>query len=136
MRRLAVLVLLTMLVLAPAAHAADRIIVLGVDTSEGGWIKVTVVFWFPVAAGEELPLPGVTSGFRGASAAELTALQTGAMAEEVHTVKLANTLTPAQIQGSLSAAWDARKAYRDGQMAAGEHYGATMNDLGTWRKPH
>lgn len=137
MRKSLALALLLVLVLASWARAADRLIILREDARRTpGFVYVEAAFWFPVPAGKELPRPGTTSAYAGASAAELTALQNGTVEEEVYTFILANSLTLAQKQGSLSAAWDSRNTFRGTQISTGENYSATMDDTGAWRADH
>ena len=67
--------------------------------------EVTVAFWFPVPAGQQIPQPGVTSLYRGASAAEIAALKAGAVVEQIYSTQYPNTFTLAQIQNALQTAY-------------------------------
>jgi hypothetical protein len=130
--------LLLVLVLVVHAFAADRIIILREDwLSLGGFVLVTGEFWFPVPAGQELPLPGATSACTCATTAENTAIANGTIIAEVQTIAIAGQLTGPQKQDRLNEAWTARNTYRTGLAGQpGTNFGRTMNDQGVWRKPH
>jgi hypothetical protein len=120
-----------------AAWGADRVVIVREDTrSTPGLNHVTAAYWFAVPAGQELPKPGFTSCFPGASSDETTELQTGRVEEECFTQPIASSLTAAQKQASLQAVWNDRNTYRNSQTQSGENYGRTMNDQGVWRGKH
>lgn len=127
------LALIVLLGGASVAAAQDRIIVLGSDTQEGGLLRAIVLFWLPVPTGKELPRPGAESSYAGATVAEKEEIRAGRIVEEVRTFLLPTTMTPANMQAFLQAAWTARKDHLDGQPARGEHYGFAF-DGASWRR--
>ena len=118
-----VIALLLVLLLAAPSLAAPQIIILGIDAQEGGGIRVTAVFWFPVPVGEELPNAGAGSSFVGATTAQLDEIRAGRVREEVKSYAFPSSLTLAQVQSFLQAAWTDRQAYLAGKPASGKFYG-------------
>jgi hypothetical protein len=114
-----------------------QIIILETNPADGGEVSVNVAFWFPVPAGQEVPLSGFVSAFKatatkpGPTAQETTDLQDGKVVEEVHTKRYPRSFTPAQIRGALVAAYTDRKTYRDAQPNIGQFYG-TFYDGTAW----
>jgi hypothetical protein len=92
-------------------------------------------FWFPVPTGDEIPKPGATSAWRGASAGEITSLSDGEVIEEVYHVKLPDGYSPAEFKAFAIAMFDARQGAFDTTNLAigypGKSYG-TYYDGTSW----
>jgi hypothetical protein len=112
--------------------AAKQIITLETNTADGGQISVRVAMWFPVTAGKELPRPDMLkSAWSGASAGEMTALQTGTVVEETRTFNFPNSYTVTQIKAALVAAYATRATYLATLPFQGQYYGI-FYDGATW----
>jgi hypothetical protein len=96
----------------------------------GGIISQSVVFWYPVPAGKEVPKDLAGSAFKGATQTEIDALKAGTVIEEVETIRVPKSFSAAQIKGVLVAWWTDRKAFLDTNPPEGQYY-ATFYD-GTW----
>lgn len=104
-----------------------QIIITSTSSQSGGFLVISVVFWFPVTAGDELPQSGRDSSYAGASAAELAALRTGTVIEETKGFTVPASLPGASIKSLLESAYADRKAYLDGLASPGEYYGTSWD---------
>jgi hypothetical protein len=135
--RLACAAFLLIGLLASTVDAADRIIVLGLDPTRGGFLPLRVVFWYEIpTVADRLPCPGCASAYGEASADELTKIQSGELIEESFTIEVPDGSTGAFVQTTLANFWTSRKAFLDSKPARGAFYGRTMNDAGVWRPEH
>jgi len=114
---------------------AKQIIVLGVTSNIGGEYSVNVAFWYPVASGEEFPLPGRSSEYKGATLDELTALRVGSVIEEVRGYIVPSSYTVAQVQAFLLTIYQAKVAYINTKPAVGNFYGYNF-DGSAWNNIH
>lgn len=108
-----------------------QIIVLDTNPSEGGLVTIRAVFWLPVASGSEIPQPGLAgSVWKGASAAEIVALQVGTFVEEVRSFLFPNAAgyTTADMQKFLFLVYTSRSNYILAQPARGQYYGAFLDN--------
>ena len=114
---------------------AKQIIVLGVSSQVGGEYSINAVFWYPVEAGKELPAPSITSAYKLASAAEITALQSGSVLEESRNYIVPSSYTIALVETFLLTMYNAKVAYMASKPETGNFYG--FNYDGTvWNNVH
>jgi hypothetical protein len=106
-----------------------QIIILETNPADGGQISLRTVLWFPVPAGQEVPIANFASAYKasatkpGPTAQETTDLQEGKVVEEVKTFSFPRSFTPAQLRASLQAAYADRLAYRATLPNVGAYYG-------------
>lgn len=84
---------------------AKQIIILNKSAGPAGDQLFNCAFWIAVPAGQQVPLPGFVSAFRGATAAELAALQAGTVVEQQYSTQYPATFTTAQIESALQTAY-------------------------------
>lgn len=112
---------------------AKQIVILETNTDNGGAFSVRLVFWFPIVAGKQVPIPALTKSlWTGASAAEITALQNGSVVEELRNFSFAKTETTANIKLFLAKAYADRKTYLDSLPFVGQFYGIYLDDTTGW----
>ncbi len=86
-----------------------QIIVLDTQLVPGIGTSVNYIFWYPVAAGREIPR-GAGSSYKNASAPELTALQNGQVVEEVLNRQFISGTTAVSVKAQLVAEYAVRAA--------------------------
>lgn len=111
---------------------AKQIIILEVKKGPGGDMNVRWLFWLAVAANAQQPLPGAISAWRGAQAADITAIQSGAVLEEDYTSQWVPGATKAQIQADLVARGNARQAEITALSNPLKFYGVFWDTSGGW----
>lgn len=113
-----------------------QIIILETNPGDGGMVAIRCAMWFPITAGQEVPLSGFSSSFKtkgavGPTAQEVTDLQDGKVVEEVRSIQFPKSFTSSQIRGSLVAAYVDRLAFRATLPNTGQFYG-TAYDGTAW----
>lgn len=88
---------------------SKQVIVLNVEQTVPGLTQVRVLFWLTAPVTAPILMPGISSMWPGASAAENTALQNGMTVEEEYTFHFAGTKTKAQIEADILAAFQSRQ---------------------------
>lgn len=110
-----------------------QIIVLDTNPAAGGAVLVRCAMWFAVTAGKEWPLgSGSGSAFSNASAAEVQAIQTGQVVEEVKNFEFPSTTTVPTIKASLVNSYASRNAFLATQPFKGQYYGVFYDSSNTW----
>jgi hypothetical protein len=115
---------------------SKQVMALALSQPQGGFQAYTYILWFPVPVGKELPQPQFRSAWPDINSKDpalVTALQQGTMIEEVYGTTLPASLTSAQLQVVLQAAWSSRSAYLAGVPPAGSYYGFFFDGT-TWTK--
>jgi hypothetical protein len=110
---------------------AKQIIVLDTLPLPGNISQVNVVFWFPVAAGREIALPGASSVFKNASAAENGEIAAGRVVEEQFQLQSPPGTSAALVKTQLQAAYANRKAIFDAKPNPNQFYGLAWDGT-TW----
>lgn len=115
---------------------ARQITVLETSTGDGGEIAIRVAFWFPVTAGQEVPLPSFTSQIKGSTHNPVTSqeaadLAAGVVVEEVTTIKLPASSTLVQVKAHLITKRTDRATYRATLPPLWQYYG-TVYDGTSW----
>lgn len=100
--------------------------------TQGGILTLQVVLWYPVPAGDEVPLAAYVSAYKEATQPEIDALRNGTVKEETDAFRLPKSLTVANIKGVLVSAWTDRKAFLDGNPPEGQHYGTFFDSVTGW----
>ena len=118
---------------------AKRVIVLDrlldAETHEGQGMpqQVRYVLWADVPATRQAfyVIPTATSQWKDATAADVTALQTGVVVEREEILRIPKTATAAQIQSVLQARW---QSYQDTITAHNPwtKYGTFLDQNGVW----
>lgn len=110
---------------------AKQIIALDKNQGDVGFFNLRVAFWFPVAAGKEVPVPGLnSSAYNGASAAEINSLALGSVVEVVRNFSFPTNTTGALIKSTLDAAYASVLASLP---VKGDFYGIFRDSVGsTW----
>jgi hypothetical protein len=111
---------------------AKQIIILD-QVSNGTSVTVNIAFWYPITSGAKVQTNG--SVWPGASAVDNTAIQTGAMREEVQSFTFAIGTPPAAIKTVLQQMWTARNAQLNGigpNQYFGIFYDPTVVTNGGW----
>src|SRR5438309_8604190 len=103
---------------------AKQIIILNRSVGPSGDQNVVFAFWLTVPAGQLIPNPSVTSAYRGASAAEIGSLKTGAVVEEINAAQYPSGWTLGQIQTDLQAKYTARQNQITAQLNPNLYYGS------------
>lgn len=99
-------------------------------------IWVRVAFWFPVAAGSEVPLPqGVSTvgALAFATQAERDALSAGSVLEIVVTLQLPETSTMAQLKTALINAYNQQQSKISNRLNPGVFAGSSFDGT-SWAK--
>lgn len=110
-----------------------QIIVLDTNPSAGGAFVVRCAMWFPVAVGREWPVgSGGGSAFSGASAAEVQAIQTGQVIEEVKQFEFPSTTATAAIKTALVNSYNSRNTFLATQPFKGQYYGVYYDSSSVW----
>lgn len=102
---------------------AKQIIVLDTLPLPGGISQVNVVFWFPVAAGREIAIPGATSKYKGATDVENGAIAAGQVVEEAFQLQSPPGTSTATVKTQLQSAYTNRKAVFDARPNPNQFYG-------------
>src|SRR6266436_2233833 len=110
---------------------AKQIIILNTALGPSGDINVVYAFWLTVSAGQQIPNPGMTSAYRGASAAEIASLKTGAIIEEINSAQYPASWTLGQIQTDLQTKYTTRQNAVNAQANPNLYYGAVW-DGASW----
>lgn len=110
---------------------AKQIIILNNPPGSSGDTNVVYAFWLTLPAGQQTPNPGMTSAYRGASAAEIASLKTGAVVEEINAGQYPASWTLAQIQGDLQTKYTARQSAISSQANPNLYYGSVWDGT-TW----
>lgn len=116
--------------------ANKEIMALSIGQPQGGFQSISFVMWFPVAAGNAMPQPNFKSAWPDISTKDpalLSALQAGTIIEEATATVLPASLTSAQLQVILQAAWTSRNSYLAGVPPQGQYYGFYFDGT-TWIK--
>lgn len=114
---------------------ANQVTVLSVTSAIGGEFNVSVVFWYPVTAGQECPNPGATSAYKNAPGAVLTALQAGQLIEESRSYIVPSSYSIAQVEAFLLAMYQAKATYIGTKPAVGQFYGFNYDGT-SWNAVH
>jgi hypothetical protein len=112
---------------------AKQVIVLESNPADGGFINIRAAMWYPVTAGQEVPIPTLTkSAWAAASAQEVSDLQAGRVIEEVNAYKFPNSYSTATIKTELQSIYNARKAYLATVPFQGQYYGVFWDSVTGW----
>jgi hypothetical protein len=112
---------------------AKQAIILTVARGSGGDVDVTWLFWLPVPAGQQIPLTLTTvSAWTGATAVDNTAIQNGTVIEEVHEAQFPVSMTKAQIQAAIVAAYNTRTAQFAARQNPNQYFGIFFDSVTGW----
>lgn len=111
---------------------AKEVVVLRTFLGPGGDRNVNFLLWLSVPAGSEIPIPGGTSDWAGASAAENTAIANGQILEEVYSTQYPQTMTVAQIKADLVSRYNARQAQVTARPNPNQFYGVFFDSVSGW----
>lgn len=110
---------------------ARQIIVLDTFADPNGNQNIRYLFWYAVGANKQLPNPSAVSSYRGATPAELLALQSGTTVEVSGSTQFPNGTATATIQTALAAQWSAANAAFQAQVNLNQFFGASWDGT-TW----
>lgn len=115
---------------------AREIVIL--DIAKSSTITVTCVFWLVANANSTRPLPGASSAVPsspvvawGATAAELLAIQSGAVVERMRQYEMPIGSTPAQVQSLLQKSYGDEQTSLSSQAPGAKFIGASWDGT-TW----
>lgn len=111
--------------------AAKEIILLTQTAGPRGDQNITAVFWFPVPTGNQIPIPGTQSAWRGASNAENLAIQGGTILEVPFSTQYPASWTTAQIESALQIAYAAQQTIINTSLNPNLYYGQYWDGT-TW----
>lgn len=110
---------------------AKEIIVLETTVDANGNQNIRFAFWFAVSAGKQVPRPGFSSAYRGASSAESASLQAGTVVEQIGSAQYPNGTATATIQADLQSRWTAANTTFQALTSPNQFYGAFWDGT-TW----
>lgn len=110
---------------------AKKIIVLDTNSSDGGFISIRAALWFPLANPIVQP-PSTDSAWPGRSQAEVDALRSGVVREEVRHFVFAVGTSTAVMKAALEADWSARAAFLATQPPPGQFFGVFFDSATGW----
>lgn len=101
--------------------------------SSSGLVNIRAVFWFPVAQGQEVPLPDLPqSAWRDASPDQLAELRLGHVTEQVITFPFGISLDTGTIQKMVQIAYSDMAEAIAALPPKGKFYGQVFED-GSWK---
>lgn len=110
---------------------AKQIIILSRTQGPGGDQDVTALFWFAVTASQQVAIPNVTTLWRGATQAELSALRAGTVVERIYRAQYPVGFTLAQIESALVTAYGDANTVFQALPNPNQFYGTSW-DGATW----
>lgn len=102
---------------------AREITILEVIPNDVGDQIVRFAMWFYPPVANQVPKPGASSSWRGASATDTTNIQSGAIVEEVRTTTFNNNMTLAAFKTYLQNVYTARANTLNSQPNPNSYYG-------------
>lgn len=94
---------------------AKQIVILETNPADGGFNTIRAVFWFAVPVNRRVPVPNAQSLWTGASAGEVADLQSGAVLEERHDIRVPSSFTVAEQKNALNKAYTDRLTFLGAQ---------------------
>jgi hypothetical protein len=102
---------------------AREITILDVTPNDVNDNVARIAFWFYIPVANQVPAPGASSQWRGASASDIAAIQSGAVIEEVRTIVFLQNMTLAEIKAYMVTAYNARAAQITAKVNPNQYYG-------------
>lgn len=112
---------------------AKQIIVLETNPSDGGRNSIKYVAWFAVPVNRQVPLPAVTnSAWSIASQAEIDAIRSGAVLEEVRTISVPTSYSATELKAVLLKDYNDRLSYLGSQPFKLQYNGVYFDSVSGW----
>ena len=132
MRRLFLtLVFLAVFTLPAFAQTTNRIIILNLNPSVGGEIRLNVAFWYLIPVNRRVVVGSIQSAWSGATSQNLTDIGNGSILEDTHRYTFPVSYTKAQIQTILETFYNDRKTYLISLPFQGQNFGVIWDGT-TW----
>jgi hypothetical protein len=112
---------------------AKQIIVLETNPADGGRNSIKYVAWFAVPVNKQVPQPAVAnSQWSGASQAEIDAIRSGAVLEEVRTISVPASYSTTELKAVLQKDYTDRLNYLANQPFKLQYNGVFFDSVSGW----
>jgi hypothetical protein len=106
---------------------AREITILDVTPNDVNDNIARIAFWFYPPAANQVPNPGASSQWRGASATDNANIQSGAIIEEVRVITFLQNMSLTEIKAYLLTAYNNRAAQLTAKVNPNQFYGANFD---------